>query len=104
MKYLAVILLIASTTFSAHANYTKEQLDEFKDSIKQGCIDRGKVRKDENAVSFCNCMDNILRTNLTDNHFEEMATLALTGKDPFQVPSLKALMPQIAMCKKDVGA
>jgi len=104
LKNLSSVLLFVLVSLSAYANFTPMQLDEFKNSIKQGCIERGVERKDENAVLFCTCMDNILRTNLTDIEFEEMAKLAATGNPLSQIPFFKVLLPQIAACKEDVGA
>lgn len=102
MKNLSAILFFALVSVSANANLTAMQLEEFKNSIKQGCIKRGGERNDENAVIFCTCMGNLLRTNLSDDEFQEIAYLAITGKKPFVAPAFKALLPQIAQCKVDV--
>jgi hypothetical protein len=96
------MLLFTSVSLGANANITLIQLEEFKNSIKQGCIERGFERKDENAVRFCTCMDNILRANLTDTDFEEIANLADSGKSPSQIPAFNVLLPQISACKTDV--
>lgn len=89
---------------SANADVSKRQLGEFKDSIKQGCVERGIERKNKNAVKFCTCMDDVLRSNLTDNDFQEIVTLTKAGQKPFGIPTIKALLPKIAECRVDVGS
>lgn len=103
MKKLSAFLFFAVSAVNANSTMTSSQLDEFKDSIRRGCIKTGLQRGDENAVSFCNCMDKILRANLSDDDFEKMARLAREAVNPADVPLLKALLQKIEACKSDTG-
>jgi hypothetical protein len=104
LKNLSALLLFTVFAVSANASMTVSQLNEFKDSIKQGCTDRGLQRGDKNAASFCNCMDKVLRANLSDDDFEKMAMLSAKGKGPGDMPFMKAQLPKLEACKSDSGA
>lgn len=104
LKTFSPLLLFTVFSLSANASMTESQLNEFRDSIKQGCINRGLQRGDKNAASFCNCMDKVLRANLSDADFEEMARLSAEGKGPGDMPFMKAQLPKLEACKSDNGA
>jgi hypothetical protein len=104
LKSLSVLLLCAAFAVSADAAMTASQISEFRISIKQGCTARGLQRGDKNAASFCNCMDKVLRENLSNGDFEEMARLSAAGKGPGDMPIMKAQLPKLEACKSADGA
>jgi hypothetical protein len=104
MEKFSVFLFFAVFSLSASANMSARQLNEFRDSIKQGCTNRGIQRGDKNAAAFCTCMDKVLRANLSDEDFEEMARLSADGKGPGDMPVMKAQLPKLEACKSGNGA
>jgi hypothetical protein len=103
MKNLAIFILWVSATLAtgAEAALTTNQIDEFRDSIKNGCISRGLERGDDKKQvnSFCSCMDKVLRDNLSNDDIEEMARLGRAGKGPGDMPVMKGLLPKLEACK-----
>jgi hypothetical protein len=102
LKTFFILLTGLFLATSAESALTTNQLNEFKDSIKQGCVSRGLERgADEKYVnSFCGCMDTVLRENLSDADYEEMAMLASRSKTPEEMPAFRNLLPRLEACKR----
>ena len=87
---------------------TAGQIDQFRSSIKQGCIASGQQRGDRSAEAFCNCMDKVLRENLSNDDFDEMAKEAAVskaaGKGAGDMPVMQKLFPKLEACKRANGA
>ena len=92
-------MLLTTFTLSYAEDMSPAELEVFKASIKQGCIQRGIQYKDPNAEMFCSCIDKLLRSHLTDNDFQAMKKLGEAGKRATELPAMKALAPKFKSCK-----